>query len=449
MLDGTAALGALNDSEPAPANGLQATYFDGPDFAGPGVSRIDPQVDFAWNGYRAHPRIDTTTFSVRWEGLVEAPVTGDYTFFSQTDDGSRLWVSEAPMTGDASGAPLLDFWGNQDGSTEHASDSFRMVAGHRYGIRFEYFQNQGDASAHLRWGGPVPYGVIPSSQLFPTSATEARPAPVEVVSEEASLDSAAPVVSPVSEVEVPEQQAPVLAESAGEAPAPVLESSAAEVVTGSVGDGVKTIPYRLYKPVGVSAEQKAPLILFLHGMGERGSDNVLQTTWIKNLVDATRGGPYAAYVLAPQIDSGMWFQSYSSSPTEAMKLTIRAVKQVMASENVDPSRVYVTGLSMGGMGTWDILRWEPDLFAAAVPMSGGADPKTAAAIKDIAVWAFHGSNDDIVPASATRDMIAALRAAGGSPKYTEVAGGGHVIWDSVYADTDHSLYAWLFAQRRV
>jgi predicted peptidase len=153
-------------------------------------------------------------------------------------------------------------------------------------------------------------------------------------------------------------------------------------------------------------------------------------------------------VVAPQIDTDMWYQSYDASPTEAMKLTIQLVKQIIQSENVDPSRVYVTGVSMGGMGVWDILRWEPTLFAAAVPMSGGADPSTAAAIKDIPVWAFHGSADTIVPVSATRTIVQALRDAGGNPRYTEIAGGGHVIWDPIYYDTSHTLYAWLFSQQR-
>jgi predicted peptidase len=231
-------------------------------------------------------------------------------------------------------------------------------------------------------------------------------------------------------------------------PDPNLNPKLAGSVTGTVSNGAKTIPYRLYKPAGVAPGEKVPLVLFLHGKGERGTDNVLQTTWIGGLVNATKSGPYAAYVLAPQIDPGMWFQSAGSSPTEAMSLTIKLLKQVIASEDVDPSRVYVTGLSMGGMGTWDILRWEPNLFAAAVPMSGGADPSTAAAIKDIPVWAFHGANDTIVPVSASRNIIAALRAAGGAPKYTELPGGGHVIWNPIYADSSNTLYPWLFSQRK-
>jgi predicted peptidase len=219
-------------------------------------------------------------------------------------------------------------------------------------------------------------------------------------------------------------------------------------VTGSVSDGSASLPYRLFEPTGVSAGQKVPLVLFLHGMGERGTDNVAQTTWMSGLVRATGSGQYASYVLAPQIDTSSWFQSYGDKPTEAMSLTIRALKDVIKTQNVDTSRVYVTGLSMGGMGTWDILGREPELFAAAVPMSGGGDKGTAAAIKDTPVWAFHGDADPIVSIDDTRGMIDALRAAGGSPKFTEIAGAGHEIWDGVLGDAGNTLYPWLFAQSR-
>jgi predicted peptidase len=217
-------------------------------------------------------------------------------------------------------------------------------------------------------------------------------------------------------------------------------------LTGSVADGSSSLPYRLFEPTGVAPGQKLPLVLFLHGMGERGTDNVAQTTWMGGLVNATRSGQYASYVLAPQIDTNSWFQSFSDKPTEAMSLTIQALKQVISTQNVDTSRVYVTGLSMGGMGTWDILSREPKLFAAAVPMSGGGDTRTASEIKDTPIWAFHGSADNVVPERATTDMIQALRDAGGSPSFTEIEGGGHEIWDGVYADAGNTLYPWLFSQ---
>jgi predicted peptidase len=217
-------------------------------------------------------------------------------------------------------------------------------------------------------------------------------------------------------------------------------------ITGSVSDGAASINYRLFQPQGVTAGEKVPLVLFLHGMGDRGTDNVGQTYWMGQLQQHTSSGQYAAYVLAPQIDSSMWFSSNSSTPTEAMKLTISALKQAMADPHVDTSRIYVTGVSMGSFGTWDILRREPNLFAAAVPMSGGGDPSTASTIKDVPIWAFHGSADDVVNVQSTRDMVAALEAVGGNVKYTEVEGGDHFIWPQIYGDASNTLYSWLFSQ---
>ena len=101
---------------------------------------------------------------------------------------------------------------------------------------------------------------------------------------------------------------------------------------------------------------------------------------------------------------------------------------------------------MGGYGSWDALARWPELFAAAVPVCGGADIKTAEKIKDIPVWIFHGDKDNAVPVSRSRDMDAALKKAGGKPKYTEYPGVGHNSWDKAYADPE--MMAWLFAQKK-
>jgi predicted esterase len=811
-------------------NGLLGTYYDNPDFTGTQVSRIDPTVSFRWSGQRPQSRIDSTTFSVRWEGQVLAPVTGNYTFFVNSDDGTRLWVNDQAV---------VDVWGDKTES-EYSSDPIALIAGHKYNITLEYYQNQGDAVAELRWGGgAVPYQIIPTSQLFPSTGPVEPPPPINPTPTVASLQVSAdghylvqsdgtpffwmadtawalfnkttradvdyylqnradkeftavqavlfnpdtyphnafnqpvflngdpskpnplyfdhvdyvlqkaqslglyvavlptwgnavagsgaervfntdnayayglwlgtryanqpnivwnlggdwpadtdsiratwramaagleagdggthlltfhpyggkssttywpqtepwltfnelqsghtrdsanynlvaadyartpakPIIDaepnyenipnalnpdnpPLDDYDVrkkeywslfagafgivygnyevyrfygggapgqlPWQQAldypgagqmrfarrlmqsrPYLgrvpdqglivssvlsgtdhiqatrggdgsyafiysgsgksftvdltrlsgttlnawwydprtgaATSAGQYTrsgtqgftppssgygkdwilvlddaargynAPGLVSVGADLtgsVEGSVSDATGTVPYRLFRPSGLSADQKAPLILFLHGVGDRGTDNIKQLEWMGGLVNNTRNGQYAAYVLAPQIDTHSWFQSFTSTPTPAMALTIQALKQVIATENVDPTRIYVTGTSMGGEGVWDILDREPNLFAAAVPMSGGGDVTTASTIKDIPIWAFHGSADTIVPVENTRNMIQALRDVGGNPKYTEVAGGGHLIWDPIYQDVSRTLYPWLFSQSR-
>jgi predicted peptidase len=217
-------------------------------------------------------------------------------------------------------------------------------------------------------------------------------------------------------------------------------------IAGSLSGHGTSIQYRLFEPQ-IAPAQKAPLVLFLQGMGDRGTDNVHQTDWINGLVNATKSGAHAAYVLAPQIDTNSWFQSYSNTPTAAMQLTIDALKQTIKNQNVDTSRVYVTGLSMGGMGTWDILQREPGMFAAAVPMSGGGDEHSVSKFKDVPVWAFHGDADTIVPVGESRSMVDALRSAGGDVKLTEIKGGGHAIWDDIYTDAGGQLYDWLFEQK--
>ncbi|MDB5321885.1 MAG: Glucose/arabinose dehydrogenase, beta-propeller fold, partial [Phycisphaerales bacterium] len=138
-------------------NGLLGTYYDNADFTGSQVSRIDPVVSFRWNGGRPQSQIDSTTFSVRWEGQVLAPVSGNYTFYVNSDDGTRLWVNDQAV---------VDVWGDKTES-EYPSDPITLVAGQRYNIVLEYYQNQGDAVSELRWGGPIAKQIIPTSQLFP------------------------------------------------------------------------------------------------------------------------------------------------------------------------------------------------------------------------------------------------------------------------------------------
>jgi predicted esterase len=215
-------------------------------------------------------------------------------------------------------------------------------------------------------------------------------------------------------------------------------------ITGSVSDGRKTIPYRLFEPQLSSPSEKVPLILFLAGAGDRGTDDVSQVFWMGNLQSHTASGAYAAYVLAPQLRPGNRWDTSGKKPSECETLTMTALRQAMANPNVDTSRIYLTGISLGSKGAWDMLFRYPTQFAAAVPMSYGGDPGTAKTIKDIPIWAFHGSADHVISVGTTRRMIAALQKAGGDPNYTEIAGGSHYIWPQVYNAPD--LYAWLFAQ---
>jgi len=132
--------------------------------------------------------------------------------------------------------------------------------------------------------------------------------------------------------------------------------------------------------------------------------------------------------------------------TAALSATLKVVDTVRKEFPIDDKRIYITGLSMGGYGTWDLIARHPKIFAAAIPVCGGADESTAPTIKDLPIWCFHGAADPTVPPQRSQNMIAALKAAGGQPKYTEYPGVGHNSWDKAYAEPD--LPTWLFAQHR-
>jgi predicted esterase len=134
------------------------------------------------------------------------------------------------------------------------------------------------------------------------------------------------------------------------------------------------------------------------------------------------------------------------NPSTPMRLTLEVLDQLRKEFSLDDHRLYITGLSMGGYGTWDVIARHPKLFAAAVPVCGGGDENNAPLIKDIPIWCFHGGADPTVPTERSRNMIKALKDAGGNPKYTEYPGVGHNSWDKAYSEPE--LPKWLFAQKR-
>jgi predicted peptidase len=217
-----------------------------------------------------------------------------------------------------------------------------------------------------------------------------------------------------------------------------------------------TLLYRQLLPPRFEPTKKYPLVIFLHGAGERGSDNVAQLKHgMADFASEAIREQYPAIVIAPQCPSGeKWVNVEWSAQDHAMPekpaATMHALRELidhLASEfAIDPDRIYITGLSMGGFGTWDAVQRYPDLFAAAAPICGGGDPRRVDQIKQVPIWAFHGERDTIVKPERTREMIAALKAAGAEPKYTEYPGVAHDSWSATYRDPQ--FYAWLFAQRR-
>lgn len=125
-----------------------------------------------------------------------------------------------------------------------------------------------------------------------------------------------------------------------------------------------------------------------------------------------------------------------------LKAVIELTDELQKEFSIDKNRLYITGLSMGGYGTWDAITRYPGKFRAAVPICGGGDPAKAAPIKDMKIWAFHGELDDVVPAKGSQNMIKALREAGGNPRYTEYKGVDHGSWERAYAEPE--LLDWLF-----
>lgn len=218
----------------------------------------------------------------------------------------------------------------------------------------------------------------------------------------------------------------------------------------------KSLPYRFMQPEKIEPSTKYPLVIFLHGAGERGTDNEKQLVHgIPQFASKENRAKYPSFLIAPQcpvstkwVDVDWSADSHTTpkNPTEPARLTIALIESLVKTQPIDPKRIYLTGLSMGGYGTWDLLARRPDLFAAAVPICGGADEATAEKIKQIPVWAFHGAKDTVVKPARSRNMIAALEKAGGKPKYTEYPNEAHGSWNPAYKDV--AMFAWLFAQKK-
>jgi predicted peptidase len=215
--------------------------------------------------------------------------------------------------------------------------------------------------------------------------------------------------------------------------------------------------YRLLGPKSITPGTRYPLVIFLHGAGERGNDNLSQLKYFPTwMAEQSARKAHPCFILAPQCrDEQKWVDvdwskiestPQSPTPTVDMLAVIAAIEDTLQREPIDPARIYLTGLSMGGYGSWDLAARMPDRFAAVLPICGGGDEATAAKIKDLPIWCFHGDSDTAVSVERSRTMIEALRAAGGAPKYSELAGVGHDSWTPAYRDPD--VLAWIFAQKK-
>ncbi len=225
------------------------------------------------------------------------------------------------------------------------------------------------------------------------------------------------------------------------------------VFIGARGAG---LPYRLHRPPPAKPGVRHPLVLFLHGAGERGSDNQAQLVHgvLPILAYAAEQGE-KLFLVAPQCPAEeKWVDvpwntpshTMPPQPSAPMKRVLGLLDKLMREEAVDPTRIYVTGISMGGFGTWDLLQRRPHLFAAAIPVCGGGDARLAGRFKTVPLWVFHGAQDDAVLPLRSRAMVAALQQAGGHPGYTEYPDTGHNSWAPTYADP--AVLGWFLKQRR-
>ena len=227
------------------------------------------------------------------------------------------------------------------------------------------------------------------------------------------------------------------------------------------GNEMVEFRYRLLRPASVAGDgrdgHRYPLVLFLHGAGERGNDNLKQLKYLPTwLADPALRQRHPCFVLAPQcrmderwVDVS-WADATSTpqptTPTIDLAAATKALEETLVREAIDPARIYLTGLSMGGYGTWDLAARMPDRFAAILPVCGGGDDRVADSIAALPIWCFHGDADTTVPVDRSRTMIAAVKAAGGRPIYSELPGVGHDSWTPAYQD--RFVLDWLFSQRK-
>lgn len=227
-------------------------------------------------------------------------------------------------------------------------------------------------------------------------------------------------------------------------------------------DGEDTLPCRILTPVNFRQGQKYPLVVFLHGAGERGSDNEKQLTWGAGLfLDSLNRMKFPAIVVMPQCpmnaywavvtrglkDSLTFAVNSDTLPSTSMRLVLKFIDELSRSGRVDTRRIYIGGLSMGGMGTFDALARRPDLFAAAFTICGAGDPRMVRKYrKGLPVWVFHGDADVVVPVSNSRLMVNELRKVNARVKYTEYPGVNHNSWTPAFSEKD--LLPWLFSQQK-
>jgi predicted peptidase len=215
--------------------------------------------------------------------------------------------------------------------------------------------------------------------------------------------------------------------------------------------------YRLLTPPRIEPGRRFPLVLYLHGADQRGDDNRAQLKYLPAwMAEPERRGRFGCFLIAPQCrPERLWVETPRAfdrsaprpPPGPQMQVVINILEEVIREFPVDPKRLYLTGISMGGYGSWDLGTRLAERWAAVAPVCGGGDELHAERLVGVPVWAWHGDADDVVPVAKSRRMIGAIRKAGGEPRYIELAGVGHDCWTAAYTDPS-GVIPWMFEQRK-
>ncbi len=215
------------------------------------------------------------------------------------------------------------------------------------------------------------------------------------------------------------------------------------------------LKYRWSAPEKLEPGKTYPFVLFLHGSGERGDDNHAQLKHgVLPIIEGAAKQGQPIFLIAPQCPKDRWWSpvdmkkmslTAAREPNSLLESVLELVDETFKTQPADSKRFLVTGISMGGFATWDLLGRVPQKIAAAIPICGGGDVSLTATYKDVAIWAFHGEADPVVPAKSTRELISALEAAGGKPKSTFYPGVDHDSWTMTY--NDPAVIRWMLDQR--
>lgn len=224
-----------------------------------------------------------------------------------------------------------------------------------------------------------------------------------------------------------------------------------------------TLLYRIMYPKDFSEDKEYPLVLFLHGAGERGNDNNKQLIHGSKLfTDETNRGAFPAIVIFPQCPQNDYWSNAivdrstkpitlifpeNAPPTKSLNLVMHLMEEINIKPYINRNKIYVAGLSMGGMGTFEILYRKPTMFAGAIAICGGGNPENVQKYaNNTDLWVFHGAKDDVVNPQLSISMVSAYLKAGGKPNFTLYANNNHNSWDAAFAEPQ--LLPWLFSKSK-